>query len=82
MYLIVLITAGALLTLYFRKRQVVLREAVVVGSLWLIISLILDFPMFAFGPMKMTTIAYYSEIGLVYATFPIFAFLSARLIKH
>ncbi len=37
--------------------------------------------MFAFGPMKMTPLAYYSQIGLVYLTFPIFAVLAARLAK-
>jgi hypothetical protein len=37
--------------------------------------------MFAFGPMKMTPLGYYSEIGLVYLTFPVFAILAARLAK-
>jgi hypothetical protein len=29
--------------------------------------------------MKMTPLAYYSEIGLVYLTFPIFAVMAARV---
>jgi hypothetical protein len=82
MYLVVLITAGALLALYFRKREFMPREAVVVGALWLVINLVCDFPMFSFGPMKMTALAYYSEIGLVYLTFPAFAFLSANLTRR
>jgi hypothetical protein len=32
--------------------------------------------------MKMTALAYYSEIGLVYLTFPIFALLAPRMAKH
>jgi hypothetical protein len=44
-------------------------------------NLIFDFPMFAFGPMRMTALAYYSEIGLAYLAFPAFAFLAARLAK-
>lgn len=79
MYLVVLTTAGVLLNLYFRKRRVALTEAGLVGALWLAINLILDYPMFAFGPMKMTPLGYYSEIGLVYLTFPVFAVLAARL---
>jgi len=79
MYLVELITAGVLLNLYFRKRRISVEEAGLVGALWLAINLILDFPMFAFGPMKMTPLSYYSEIGLVYLTFPIFAMLAARL---
>ncbi|MGA3129316.1 MAG: hypothetical protein ABSD59_00840 [Terracidiphilus sp.] len=79
MYLVVLVTAGALLNLYFRKRRVSVSEAGWVGTLWMIVNLILDFPMFAFGPMRMTPLGYYSEIGLVYLTFPVFAILAARL---
>jgi hypothetical protein len=82
MYLVVLATAGALLHLYFRKRTVSVTEAGLVGTLWMAINLILDYPMFAFGPMKMTPLGYYSEIGLVYLTFPMFAMLAARLTKH
>ena len=81
MYLIVLATAGLLLIWYFHKRAVCVREAILVGSLWLAINLIFDYPMFAYGPMKMTALGYYSEIGLVYLTFPIFALLAARLAK-
>ena len=81
MYLAVLATAGLLLSWYFRKRPVSVREAGLVGLLWLGINLAMDYPMFAFGPMKMTPLAYYSEIGLTYLTFPLFAVLSARLAK-
>ncbi len=82
MYLVVLITAGTLLAWYFRKRAVTVRGAATVGTLWLAINLILDYPMFAFGPMKMTPLGYYSEIGLVYLTFPIFAVLAAQLARQ
>jgi hypothetical protein len=79
MYLVELATAGVLLHLYFRKRRLSVREAGLVGTLWMAINLILDYPMFAFGPMKMTPLGYYSEIGLVYLTFPVLAILAARL---
>jgi len=81
MYLIVLATAGAMMLWYFRKRPLLIGEAALVGTLWLAINLVCDYPMFAFGPMKMTPLAYYSEIGLVYLTFPVFALLAARLAK-
>jgi len=82
MYLIVLVTAGLLLVWYFRKRVVREGEAALVGAVWLAINLVCDYPMFAFGPMKMTPLAYYSEIGLVYLTFPIFAVMAARVSGH
>jgi len=81
MFLIVLVTAGLLLIAYFRKRPISVIEAVVVGTLWLVMNLALDYPMFAFGPMKMTVLNYYSEIGLVYLTFPIFAVIAARMAR-
>jgi hypothetical protein len=81
MFLIVLLTAGALLIRYFHGRPVAAREALAVGALWLAMNLVFDYPMFAYGPMKMTVLGYYSEIGLTYFTFPIFAVLAARLGK-
>jgi hypothetical protein len=81
MYLVELLTAGILLILYFRIRSLQVREALFVGTLWFAMNLVFDYPMFAYGPMKMTALGYYSEIGLVYLTFPAFAFLSARLAK-
>jgi len=81
MYLVVLLTAGLLLAGYFRNRPVSVREALLVGALWIVMNLVFDYPMFAYGPMKMTALSYYSEIGLAYLTFPVFAFLSARLAK-
>jgi hypothetical protein len=79
MALVELITAGALFRRYFRGRAVAAGEALSVGLLWLAFNLILDYPMFAYGPMKMQVWAYYSEIGLVYLTFPAFGFWASRL---
>jgi hypothetical protein len=76
MFLVVLLAAGLLLRFYFRRRPARLGEAALVGLLWLAMNLVFDYPMFAFGPMKMTPLAYYSEIGLVYLIFPLFAMLS------
>ena len=81
MSLVVLLTAGGLLTFYFRARKVSIGEAGVVGTLWLMMNLVFDYPMFAYGPMKMTALGYYSEIGLVYLIFPAFALLAARLVR-
>jgi hypothetical protein len=74
-----LVTAGALFHRYFRGRAVSAREAVPVGVLWLAVNLVMDYPMFSFGPMKMPAWTYYSEIGLIYLMFPVFGFLAARL---
>lgn len=81
MGLVVLLTAGALLKAHFRGRAATMREAVAAGALWFAMNLALDYPMFAFGPMKMTAWAYYSEIGFSYLAFPVFAFGAARLAR-
>lgn len=82
MFLVVLLVAGALLSMQFLHRPVTLHESAWAGLLWLVMNLVFDFPLFAYGPMKMTALAYYSEIGLVYLTFPVFALLAAPLAKH
>ena len=82
MTLVVLVTAGALFQLYFRSRRVSIREALLVGLLWLAVNLVMDYPMFAHGPMKMQAAAYYSQIGLDYLTFPAFGFLASRLARQ
>ena len=81
MALVVLIAAGVLFQLYFRGRAVSVREALFVGVLWFAVNLTMDYPMFAYGPMKMPVGAYYSEIGLVYLTFPAFGFWASRLAR-
>lgn len=82
LFLVVLATAGALFLCYFRNRPARGNEALGVGAMWTAINLILDYPMFAYGPMKMTALHYYSEIGLVYLAYPIFAFFAARLVRR
>jgi hypothetical protein len=59
---------------YFRKSATAtLREVVVIGTLWLAISVALDLLMFMWGPMKMTLANYIMDIGLTYLIFPIVA---------
>jgi hypothetical protein len=79
MTLIVLATAGTLFQIYFRHRPVSIYEALLVGLLWFAVNLVMDYPMFAYGPMKMQPGAYYSEIGLVYLIFPVFGLFASRL---
>jgi uncharacterized membrane protein YpjA len=79
MTLVVLLTAGVLLRSYFRSRTVAPPEALLVGVLWFVCNLVLDYPLFSHGPMRMTMLNYYSEIGLDYLIFPFFAFGAARL---
>jgi hypothetical protein len=57
--------------LHFRKVGLrFIREGVVLGAVWFVISLALDLLMFMWGPMKMTFINYMMDIGLTYLIIP------------
>jgi len=59
------------LIVYFRKIQAgFLKEGILVGIIWLAISLILDLLLFMEGPMKMSFPEYMADIGLVYLAIP------------
>ena len=59
------------LILYFRKvEDGFLREGVILGVRWLGISLLIDLPLFMWGPMKMTLADYMMDIGLTYLIIP------------
>jgi hypothetical protein len=63
---------------YFRAMDhPAIGEALLLGFLWLAINLLCDYPMFHYGPMKMTAARYYSEIGAGYLLYP--AFLSGSV---
>jgi len=63
MSLTLIVTAAVLARRYFRDVTPHLGEALVIGLLWVTINLIMDYPMFAYGPMKMSASTYYSAFG-------------------
>jgi hypothetical protein len=67
---------------YFRSRAVSVLESLSVRIAWLVVNLLLDYPMCSHGPMKMRGWAYYSEIGLNCLTFPAFGFWASRLARQ
>jgi len=57
---------------YFRKLEAdFLKEGVMLGIIWFIISLGVDLLMFMWGPMKTTFANYMMDIGLTYLIVPI-----------
>lgn len=64
-------------TFFFAKRyyrqieRYYVAEGVRLGIMWIITSLVIDFPFFITGPFKMTPIQYISDIGIAYLIFPI-----------
>ena len=60
------------LKLYLRRGAAPsLGESLLLGAIWMAISLLFDWPMFSAGPMKMTLAGYMSDIGAAYLLFPV-----------
>jgi hypothetical protein len=77
MVLVVLLTVH-----YFRKIQGTLKEGILLGLIFAVISWFFDFLFFIWGPIKMPLVAYIKEIGigyLLYIVIPVgFGFLLGR----
>ena len=57
---------------YFKKvGGSFLKEGVLLGVIWFLISVAIDILMFSSGPMKMTMIDYFKDIGLTYLIIPL-----------
>ncbi len=84
MFLVLILVAAALRDRYFHDIAAPRAgEAALLGILWLAVNLAMDYPMFAYGPMKMSAAQYYSEIGAAYLIYPAFLTLSVRsLFRH
>src|SRR5204862_101802 len=57
------------------------RGALLVAAAWLASNPVMDYPMFAYGPMRMTAASYYSDIGIAYLAIPAVALAAARMAR-
>lgn len=72
MPVVLAVTTVAFAVLYFRRVQSrFVREAVILGLLWFIISVVIDLPLMMTGPMQMTLLEYAADIGLAYVIIPV-----------
>ncbi len=58
-----------------------LKEGLIIGILWLTISIVFDLLMFMWGPMAMTPVDYLEDIGLTYLIYPIVTTGTGYLLK-
>ena len=57
--------------LYFRGGRICsMKEGALVGLMWLATNLLLDLPLFSYGPMRMSLREYVADIGLTYLIIP------------
>jgi hypothetical protein len=58
--------------LYFRRvRTALLKEGILLGVLWLAISVAIDLPLMLTPPMNYTLVEYAADIGLTYLMMPV-----------
>lgn len=71
MPVVLTITAVVFSYLYLKNIDMnFIKEGVIIGLAWLIISIAIDLPMFMWGPMQMTFTAYMMDIGTTYLIIP------------
>lgn len=67
----IVLATTAFAHLYLKEIQDrVIREAVIVGCVWFLISLIVDIPLMMTGPMQMPLVEYMADIGVTYLMIP------------
>ena len=59
-----------------------LKEGVWIGGLWLAVNVLLDWPMFSAGPMKMDFGDYLKGIGLTYLLIPVITMALGTLVQR
>ena len=57
--------------LYFYKEKPSLKRCLIIGFSWAALNILIDLPMFSYGPMKRPFIEYMTDIGLTYLMIPI-----------
>lgn len=72
MPVVVTLSVVVFTNIYFNKVGAsFLKEGVLLGVIWFLISVAIDILMFSSGPMKMTMVDYFKDIGLTYLIIPI-----------
>ncbi len=67
----------ASVTVYFALRYSktnpidTLQEGLTLGILWMLICIVIDLPLFSYGPMKMPFVNYWKDIGFTYLLIPV-----------
>jgi len=80
---VVTISAVLFTFLYLKKQKSnYFKEGILLGITWFIINIAIDLLLFMWGPMKMTFLAYMSDIGLTYLIIPIITIGIGALIEN
>lgn len=58
------------------------REGILIGIVWLFMSIVLDLLLFTEGPMKMTLLDYTEDIAITYLMIPVITFGFGYVLEH
>ncbi|MEK6756224.1 MAG: hypothetical protein AABZ02_08745 [Bacteroidota bacterium] len=58
------------------------REGILLGALWLVISMVIDLFMFSWGPVKMSFVDYVKDIGITYLLMPVITVGMGQLLRR
>jgi hypothetical protein len=48
-----------------------LKNCIITGLIWAVVNILIDLPLFSYGPMKKSLPDYFTDIGLTYSMIPI-----------
>jgi len=68
--------------IYFKDSVPDLKKGITTGVVWMIINIIIDLPLFSFGPMKKSLLDYFTDIGLTYLIIPIITTGMSMVLKN
>jgi hypothetical protein len=57
--------------LFFKSEVLTLKRCITVGLIWATVNIVVDLPLFSYGPMKKPLTDYMTDIGLTYLIIPI-----------
>ncbi len=73
---IILCTSTVMIArLYFTRTELNTKNCVGTGVVWALINILIDLPLFSFGPMQRSTLDYFTDIGCTYLVIPIILWL-------
>jgi len=57
--------------IYYRKEIITLKSCITLGLIWTAVNILIDLPLFSYGPMKKSLPDYFTDIGLTYLMIPV-----------
>src|SRR5262249_49794473 len=66
---------------FMRVRNNYLQEGISAGIIWMIISLLIDIPIFVYGKLNLSFLNYFNDIGLTYVGIPLITITAGYLLE-